>query len=200
MIVGWDLDGVGYIFGASVRNYLTSIGLEVADPTDEFRSHWNFFEFWGMTADDFAKHCDDGVDAGYIFAPGDDVTRAGFFDSVRRVKEAGHTNVVITHRYQGTPGKAEELTHQWLEPVKDVIDEIFFTKNKTVRWTDVFVEDNKDNYDNLASAGTNAFLINRPWNAPYDDGRKRINDVVDYADLIVKHGDRLAPKRVYQSM
>src|SRR6478735_5038922 len=143
--VGWDLDGVGYVFGSSVRNYLTSIGITVEEPTDEFCKHWNFFEFWKMTKQDFAKHCDAGTDLGYVFGPGDGLTRPNFFESMARVHDMGQTNVITTHRYQGTPGSAEANTLKWLEANQAQYDEIHFSADKTSVHTDMFVEDNRDN-------------------------------------------------------
>lgn len=200
MRVGYDLDGVGYIFGGSVRDWLHLNDIIVPDPTDEFCTSWNFYEFWGMTREEFAKHCDDGVDAGIVFGPGDHLTRPYFFNSIKTVKELGHEVIIVTHRYQGSPGRAEHNTYQWLEPVLPYVDEIHFSHDKTIVHTDTFVEDSLPNYDALNAAGVNAFLINRPWNAPYDDGRKRISDISDYTNLIVKYGDRLAPHKVTTGM
>lgn len=190
MIIGYDFDGVGYVFGASVRNYLSSIGVAVPPVTDEFCKSWDFYEFWGMTRADFDRHCDDGVDAGYIFAPGQGLTRPNFFESIMKVKNMGHTVVGITHRYQGSPGKAEENTYKWLKSHLGFFDDIIFSSDKTVIKTDMFVEDNLHNYDKLVAAGTNAFLINRPWNMPYEDNRNRINDVADFT-LAVANVDSL---------
>jgi hypothetical protein len=187
MRVGWDLDGVGYVFGMSVRNYLATIGIEVEPPTDKFCKHWNFFEFWKMHEDAFAKHCDDGVDAGIIFGPGYGLTRPNFFESMQRVKALGHTNVIVTHRFQGKPGNAERNTEAWLAPYRHLVDEVYYSKDKTVGNCDVFVEDSRPNYDALTAAGVKAYLINRPWNGVEGgDARNRILDVLDYAEAIEK--------------
>jgi hypothetical protein len=39
------------------------------------------------------------------------------------------------------------------------------------------------NYDALVDNGTNAFLLNRPWNKA-DDARVRIDRIEEYADAI----------------
>lgn len=185
MRVGFDLDGVGYIFGLSVRDYLKTIGITVEEPTDKFCTNWDFYEFWGMTREEFAKHCDAGVDAGIIFGAGDHLTRPSFFDAIKRVKGMGHEVIVITHRFQGTPGNAEKNTELWLAPVRDYIDEIHFSADKTKPRTDMFVEDSLPNYDSLVDAGINAYLINRPWNwVEGGDARNRINDIEEYADAV----------------
>lgn len=185
MRVGWDLDGVGYVFGDSVRRYLTSIGIDVPLATDEHCKTWNFYEAWGMTREEFAKHCDDGVDAGFVFGCLDGLTRPNFFEAIRRTKELGHENIVVTHRWQGSPGMAEKNTYKWLAPVQEYIDEIHFSADKTLFNTDTFVEDNLRNYDMLIEAGQKAFLVNRPWNqVEGGDARNRINDVSEYAQAI----------------
>lgn len=184
MRIGYDLDGVGYIFGAGVRTSLALDGIIVDEPTDDFCKHWNFFEFWGMTPEEFAHACDIGVNRGIVFGPGEGLTRPNFFESMARTHDMGHTNVIVTHRYQGLPGMAERNTFRWLEANKAQYDEIYFTKDKTVGNCDMFVEDNRDNYDALVKAGVDAYLINRPWNGPYDDDRKRILDVEDFADAV----------------
>lgn len=182
--VGWDLDGVGYVFGESVRLSLAMDGIAVPPVTDDFCKHWDFYEFWGMSREDFAKYCDLGVDRGIIFGPGDGLTRPNFFESMEAVKSMGHTNVVITHRYQGTPGNAERNTEEWLAPYRELVDELYYSHDKTLVYTDMFVEDSKPNYDRLVGAGNDAYLVDRPWNGPYEDTRCRINDVSEYVDMV----------------
>lgn len=172
------------MFGASVRDYLQTIDIHVEEATDEFCTHWDFFEFWGMTPDDFTKHCDDGTDLGVIFGPGDHLTRPGFFDSIRLTKAMGHEVIVVTHRFQGKPGSAQRNTEAWLEPIRHLIDEIHYSKDKTIGNTNLFVEDSKPNYDALTAAGIECYLINRPWNGPYDDDRSRIGDITDYTAIV----------------
>ncbi len=107
MRIGYDLDGVGYVLGQSDRDYLSNQGIEVEEQVDEFCKHWNFYDFWHMNREDFAKHCDAGVDAGIVFGPGDHLTRPGFFDAIKKTKNLGHEVIVLTHRFQGSPGRAK---------------------------------------------------------------------------------------------
>lgn len=181
---GTSIDGVGYNFGESVRMYLTSIGRDVEPATDEWCKSWDFYEQWGMTREEFSDICDAGSDAGFVFGDHPGLTRANFFESMARVHDMGHKVIVVTHRWQGAPGRAEANTHSWLKPYMAYIDEIHFSGDKTSVPTDMFVEDNKGNYDALVEAGVDAYLINRPWNGPYDDHRQRILDVEDYADAV----------------
>lgn len=187
MRVGYDNDGVGYFFGPSVRNYLATVGRDVPEMHDHACTKWDFYQAWGMHRDEFDKHVDAGVDAGIIFGPGNGLTRPNFFESIRTVKALGHEVIIVTHRYQGSPGMAERNTEKWLEPVRHLIDEVHYAEDKTSVPTDTFVEDNLANYDALIAAGVKAFLINRPWNeVKGGDARNRIDDVSDYTDAIVK--------------
>lgn len=184
MRIGYDLDGVGYVFGASVRNHLATKGIDVPPATDEFCTHWDFYEFWGMTREEFGMHCDEGADAGIIFGPGEGLTRPNFFESMARSKALGHTNVIVTHRFQGSPGSAERNTEAWLAPYRHLVDELYYSKDKTIGNCDMFVEDSLPNYDRLVEHGVDAYLIDRPWNGPYNDHRARIADVSEYADMV----------------
>lgn len=184
MRIGYDLDGIGYVFGRAVRQSLFQEGVFLEDPTDEFCKHWDFYEFWGMDKEGFRAATDRGVDRGIVFGPGDGLTRPNFFESIVRTKALGHKNIIVTHRYQGSPGMAQRNTYKWLEPYEDFIDEVIFSEDKTVGDCDMFVEDNLANYDRLVDAGVDAYLVDRPWNGPYSDSRARISDVSEYADLV----------------
>ena len=180
MRVGFDLDGVLYDFGASVRRYMDSIGLNYGWKDDGPEPHtWNFYEYWGMDVKDFVQLCHDGADAGFIFT-GD--ARPGASAAVNIVKRMGHEVVIITDRSFGTsPSVSENHTRLWLAQHFIPYDELHFSADKTVVKTDIFVEDKLQNYDALEAAGTECWLITRPWNSEHGaDNRKRINDVMDY--------------------
>lgn len=187
MRVGFDLDGVLYDFGNSVRRYLDSIGRpygwkdEAPEP-----HHWDFYEYWGMDLAEFKQLCHDGVDAGYIFQ-GD--IRPNAVESVRRVAELGHEIIIITDRQFGSkPENSHKATTEWLAQHGIEYDELVFSADKTCVPTDFFVEDKRENYDALRAAGVACYLITRPWNVDerygLKDGRYRIDDISDYADTI----------------
>lgn len=152
--------------------------------TPEQAKSWDFYSAWGMTREEFEKVCDEGVDAGVIFCDGDGLTRPGFFDAIKATKEMGHTNVIVTHRFQGSPGRAQDNTFGWLEPILEYVDEVHFSHDKTIGRCDTFVEDNLGNYDALCEVGTAAVLVNRPWNAPYNDHRLRFEDISHYPGFV----------------
>lgn len=188
--VGFDLDGVLYDFGGSVRRYLDYIGRPYGFKGGEPEPHtWNFFKYWKMDTTEFVQICNDGVDAGFIFhGP----VRQGAVAAMRAVKEMGHDIVIITDRQFGSrPEKSHSATRMWLEFHEFPYDELVFSANKTIVQTDCFVEDKLENYDAITAAGTPCFLITRPWNARKDK-RVRIDDISDYPGMV----EALALERV----
>lgn len=190
--VGFDLDGVLYNFGDSVRRYLEYTGqghLWKSGPTES--PFWNFFEDWGWTTQQFVDFCNKGADEGFIFCG---PCREGAVEAVNLVKEMGHEVIIITDRKFGRdPSVSKINTYKWLDQHKIPFDEIYFSADKTIVPTDMFVEDKIANYDALKAAGTDAYLMNRPWNEPVDDGRVRVPSVLVYANLV-------ALKTMYQGV
>lgn len=181
MLVGYDLDGVGYDFGASVRAYLDSIGMVVPEIVYD---KWDFYDYWGMTREEFTQICHDGADAGFIF--GGKAEREGFAEATQLTHMLGHKNIVITDRSFGmVPEVSQGLTKAWLADIAAVWDEIYFSPDKTCVLTDMFVEDKIENYDALDAAGVEVYLIDRPWNQCEDD-RRRIESVSEYAAIVYK--------------
>jgi len=189
--VGFDLDGVLYNFGDSVKRYLDHIGqghIWKSGPTPT--PFWDFYKDWmneetgePWTSAQFVELCNAGADAGFIFTG---PAREGAVEAVRRVAELGHEIIIITDRQFGTtPKSSHNNTYEWLEAHGIEFDELVFSADKTCVPTDMFVEDKLENYDALVAAGTNTFLINRAWNiVDGGDSRMRINDVSQYADFV----------------
>jgi 5'(3')-deoxyribonucleotidase len=183
--VGFDLDGVLYDFGASVKAYLASIGRPVEFHNNGAEPHtWNFFESWGMSGKEFVQICNDGADAGFIFCGG---VRPNAVETVKAVQRLGHKIVIITDRSFGKTATVSEYnTYQWLKQHDIPYDEIYFTSNKTIVPTDIFVEDKLENYDAITATGTECWLINRDWNTEHgEDNRKRINDVIEFLPKVI---------------
>lgn len=184
MRVGFDLDGVLYDFGNSVRRYLDSIGRPYGFKDNLDEPHcWDFFEYWHMDVSEFKQICNDGVDAGFVFSG---PTRPGASEAVNRVADMGHEVIIITDRFfGGKPEYSHTATREWLAEHGIPFHELHFSPNKCLVPTDTFVEDKLENYDVLNAAGVKTFLINRPWNAVEGgDARNRIQDIEDYADAI----------------
>lgn len=185
--VGFDLDGVLYNFGDSVKRYLdaTERGhIWKSGPTET--PFWDFYKDWGWTGQQFVEMCNEGADAGFIFCG---PARENAVESVGRVAALGHDIVIITDRQFGTtPEVSHKNTENWLAQHGIEYDELVFSADKTCVPTDFFVEDKLENYDALVAAGTNTFLINRAWNVvDGGDARMRISDVSDYATFVEEY-------------
>jgi len=105
---------------------------------------------------------------------------------VQLVKELGHDVVIITdRRFGSSPEVSQKNTYEWLAQHNIPYDELWFSADKTVVRTDMFVEDKIENYDALEKAGTDVYLINRAWNyIEGGDNRKRIPSVSVYAGIV----------------
>jgi FMN phosphatase YigB (HAD superfamily) len=183
MRVGVDLDGVVYDFARHVQRYLIE---HAGHSPDElaFLDSWKFWIEWGWDDDRFMRACDEAVDAGVLYATGE--PNAGAVDALHRIADAGHELHVVTARSAGTtPTAALVATESWLQAYDVPYSSLTMSADKTVVPTDVFVDDSLGNYDALVAAGVRAYLLNQPWNAPYDDGRRRVVDVAEFADAIL---------------
>jgi hypothetical protein len=190
---GFDSDGVIYNYSDSV--YATMCLPEInlghlwkSGPTP--KSFWNYYEEWKKpdgsyyTFAEYKEIVDYGVDKGIVFGPG--FFRPNAKESIDRVRAKGHKVVILTDRFFGSdPENSHRNTYAAFKDEGIEFDEIHFTKDKTSVHVDTMVEDKLENYDALIAAGIPTWLINRAWNeVPGGDARKRISDVIDYADVI----------------
>jgi 5'(3')-deoxyribonucleotidase len=184
MRVGFDLDGVLFNFGQSVKEYLEAIGkddLWKSGPNP--KPFWDFYKDWKWTTPQFLQFCNDGADAGYIFRGN---VRENAVEAVWAVKNAGHRIIIITDRQFGTtPSVSHEATKAWWKEYGfPEYDELHFSADKTCVKTDVFVEDKAENFESLLAVGTPCYLITRPWNEDHPAGDYRISDVVEYPERV----------------
>lgn len=179
--IGLDLDGVGYDFLGSLRQFLvSSTGRHASELPDAVR--WEFYEDWGLTLQEFLAHCHAGVDAGVVFSYGPPIHR--YAQLVARLRTAGHRVHLVTDRAFGAAGASQAATRHWLARHNIVVDTLTFSADKTCVPTQVFIEDKLSNYDALAAAGVHAVLLNRPYNQVPDDGRRRVDTLEQFADLV----------------
>jgi hypothetical protein len=182
MRVGIDLDGVCYDFSASVREYLvTHANTHTHDDTPH-PTRWEFYEDWGLDLDGFLATCHDGVDAGIVFAHGEPYPNTA--EAFHLIQQAGHTIHVVTDRSFGSNGKSEAHTRTWLDCHGLPFDSLTFSADKTVVRLDVMVDDKIANYDALEAAGVDAYLLTRPWNQHDPKPRKRVLDLLHFAETI----------------
>lgn len=182
MRVGIDLDGVCYDFAASVREYLcNTVGTHDPDRcTDPTR--WEFYEDWGLDLPAFLDVFHEGVNAGVIFTHGD--PHPNVAEAFAVIHGAGHSIHIVTDRSVGEPGASEAATAAWLDRHGLRFDSLTFSADKTVVALDVMVDDKLANYDALDDAGVEAYLLTRPWNQVSDRPRRRVLDLLHFAEVI----------------
>ncbi|UUG69412.1 5' nucleotidase [Streptomyces phage Sham] len=185
MRVGIDLDGVCYDFAESLRMYLKYSGNTHYNIVEGEPDKWHFYLDWGMTTEEFIKHCNDGADCAIIFHLGDQRDSASVcIDWLRRL---GHSIHIITDRSFGTsPSVSESNTKRWLYQHGFEYDTLTFSADKTCVPTDVFIEDKLENYDALVAAGVDCYLVDRPWNQDPGDSRKRVKSIIEFAKIVAE--------------
>lgn len=156
--IGVDLDGCNISFQAGVNAYLRQQGFDLkCDPSQYF-----FWREWGWSDQQWETFWKAGVEADIIF---NNAPFRGAVEAINSLHDAGHSIHVVTYRgWPDSPRLAEDVTEVWLNTNGFKYDSLTFSKDKTVIKTDVFVEDNTQNYYDLNSAGTECYLITRPWN------------------------------------
>lgn len=178
MRIGFDLDGPVHGFIERCNE------IRMAQGESQFAiGKWHFYRDVGMTDADWVAWCNKAADEGHLFtAP----PLPGAVESMRRVKEMGHTVVVATDRSFGSlPVVSEKLTHQFLETYfEGLYDEVHFGPDKTKYNLDMMVEDKWENFIDLLNVGTDAYLISKPWNAFGGVHRNRIADITEFADIV----------------
>ena len=186
--VGFDLDGVWHDFAASLRTFLVTYHADrpFGDGTYPEPTNWDFWKDWGMTLNEFLQACHEGVDAGIVFNHDPHPGTRAVFDAIHA---AGHTIHIATDRPFGTNGASETLTRSWLDRHKLHFDSLTFTADKTVVKADIFIEDKPENYVSLAKAGTEVWLVDRPWNA-YFIASRRLRDIREFPDKVARLSER----------
>lgn len=160
MRIGVDLDGVVYEFVDALRSLLIWRG-RIVEPVPP-ATHWSFYKDWGLTTPEFLDILCEGI----VFLTGHPT--AGAIRGLVRLRNAGHTIHIVTHR------SAEAATETWLHTHGVPYDSLTFSEDKTCVPVDVFIDDRKENYDAIEAAGILAFLYDRPWNAGHP-GRRVAN-------------------------
>ena len=73
---------------------------------------------------------------------------------------------------------------KWLHRHGLHFDSLTFSADKTVVSLDVMVDDKIANYDALETAGVEAWLLTRPWNQHDKTPRRRVLDLLHFAEVI----------------
>jgi 5'(3')-deoxyribonucleotidase len=141
---------------------------------------WNFFkDDWGMELDEYLQHFADGVDAGIVFLHGP--AEEGAVKYIKKLREDGHTIHIVTWRAMGT--KSIQNTGEWLHREGIEFDTLTFAKDKRVVPTDIFIEDNMDNFKSLEAHGVRAVIMDRPWNCELET-EWRVKNWAEFYNLV----------------
>jgi 5'(3')-deoxyribonucleotidase len=199
--IGVDCDGVLSLFEQEFMGYLvTQPGFEHYSVEGLDLSDWHFFKKFPkpMSTDEFMRHFLAGVDAGAIFTNAE--PEEGAVEATHRLHEAGHSVHIVTDCSLGTvPGTSQRARAAWLARNGFYFDSITFTKDKTSVLTDVFIDDKIQNFKELAWAGVQAYLLDRPWNQSDNpdwgdtlgevglkmiDKHRRVSSMKEFADIL----------------
>lgn len=180
--IGWDLDGVSFEFHRGLEVFLT---LEKGWDATRFSrpTHWEFYQDWGLSTEEFVKICDEGVDAGYIFWIGPALP--GVVNSIDKLLAHGHEIHIITDRSFGSPGRSKKTTERWLAREGLKYTSLTFSADKTCLPLDYMIDDKLENYDALTAAGVEAYLLTRRWNLVDGDSRRRVRRVEEFAEAVI---------------
>jgi hypothetical protein len=186
--VGFDLDGVVYDFRRYLSEYLVSIGRPECRLEDAL-PHWDFFEGWGLTLNEYLDLYRTGVDAGYVLRVG--APLAGSVEAINRIAAAGHSIHIVTDRsVASSPGLPAQLTEAWLHEHRIPFDTLTMSADKTVVPTDFFIDDRYENYVSRVQAGLSCHLLNRTWNEGLGDATtRRVSSVGEFADAVIAAAD-----------
>jgi hypothetical protein len=187
---GEDLDGVGHVFGDSVKMHMDHTGIgHLWKSSEDLKPRWNWYTLWKnedgsfWTDEQFVQFCHEAADCGCLF---NGPIRPGYKEGIDALAEAGHTIIIHTDRpFGSTPEVSEKITVEWLSRHEIYYDELWFGPNKWESECDFFIDDKLENYDSLVDKGIKAYLLNRPWNeVPGGDARNRVNNMWEYvADI-----------------
>ncbi len=184
--IGIDLDGVCYDFAGHLRRYLVEWLGHAPEPYQHLHT-WEFWTCWGWDDERYLAACHEAVDAGCLFATGE--PHPGTREALTALAAAGHELHIVTARDFGSaPGASERATRRWLGEYGIPYSSLTISRDKTAVPTDFFVEDYLPNYEMLKAVGTTAYLINREWNTPHDDGRNRVADIGEFARVVLDAG------------
>lgn len=150
---------------------------------------WNYYEKWGMTAEEFMDDLRQSMWDGWMFQKGHPMTDTQW--ALNHLADQGHRIHYITDRSLGIdPTYARDVTQEWLNKHHLPCHSLTISGDKTARKVDIFIDDRVKNYDELEAAGHRPILFTRPWN-DHALGRRR----VDSWSGFIWHVDTLSNSR-----
>ncbi len=181
MRVGIDLDGVLYDFDAVLVNHVRMTRPSTAFPYDESPAFW---ELWGWTRGEFDACATKAVADGVLFWTGDPLPHAR--EAMETLMAEGHTVDIVTARTYGGYELCSAATRSWLSTYDIPFTALHFTANKCQLRVDMFLEDSIGQYDQLRRHGVDAYLLNRRLNYRADDGRHRVDSLLNFVQTVLQ--------------
>lgn len=174
MIANIDLDGVVYPFHNACRSlaeyWLTYVQYPVKGRQVPARvrlpepTHWNLWDEWGMTKDDWDKFWPWAVEHRVFDQAVPPIP--GAREGLDWLRDRGYHIRFVTHKpTQGNGFKHHAIRDavQWLSWNNIEYDSIVFDGNKTRYRADLIIDDNP-NLRSWAQAGAANLLFDQPWN------------------------------------
>ena len=161
--IGVDIDHVLYSWVNAVAECLVEAGYDSSLMTPP--TQWLAPHMWGVPDEEFWEVVRKGVEDRKILWKGEPTP--GAKESLDSLLAAGHRIHMITDR-QAFADTAEEATKAWLAEHDLNYTTLTFSRDKTARHTDVFIDDKPENILSLAAVGTVAWLDDGTHNRGFE--------------------------------
>lgn len=185
MMIGSDIDDVLFDWYGRAQAYCERAGITNGVKATQ----WAMHEDYGCTLQDW-------LDAVYPMAPDGIYLEEPDHEAVaalKRIHDAGHIVTLITARGAFAHGDIiRRDTVAWVDKYLPWVDDVYFSAEKWKPRTDYFIDDAIKNYDAIlahAKISPTPVLLNRPHNRPWDDGRRRVSTVAEFADFVIRMGE-----------
>ena len=189
--VGVDIDGVLYPFDDEFRKALVRGNWRTIDQCPPV-TRWEFYEDWGMDRQLFVDYCDQFTNDGNLFWQGDPYKHTP--EQLWRLREAGHTIVLITNRNFGDPGVIEAATKEWLDYWNFPYDELHFVKDKRDIDVDYHIDDNVDNFKAMLGKGVESWMLRTPTNAG-EWVLRNVPSLTQYVSIVLDREEKAEAER-----
>lgn len=195
--VGHDLDGCYYAFTTAFCVDAAEQDPKNADLylSEAMPASHDFYTTFGWDVAEFVARYDDAMSRGVLSWP--EFTFKGSVRALDRLHDvfgSRLSNTIITYRDNGaTQFDGARQTAEWALAVDFPFNALIANKDKRTLGTDYFIEDSVANYWMLREAGSECFLMSRPWNTGHDVPAEHVvTSINGYVDKIIESQSRKA--------
>lgn len=192
IVVAHDLDGCHFNFVGAFCARMARVDPANAEMymAQAWPTRRDFYKNFGWDTREFLAHYADAMDEGLLadvaFTHDDTVAAAHKIKRELAADGIDVESIVATDRSVGAPGAGEDQTHEWIAGTEFPAERVIITADKTEVNADYFVEDTIGNYEALRAAGTECYLIRRPWNEDPNIPAEHYVDTMDeFADKVI---------------